>query len=130
MEDSGTGFPTYALESKRGLQTLKRIEQRFSYLYKGESFAAVLFVFLSFLVNKTYPELRLYALYSFWFSFILLEFILLQGTMYWYAKWKKLKDERISITPEHVVKRLNHLKKLNVIWMIVTPILFIYFIYS
>lgn len=45
--------------------------------------------------------------------------------MYWYAKWKKLKDERISITPEHVVKRLNHLKKLNVIWMIVTPILFI-----
>lgn len=98
---------------------------RLSYLYKGELFATIMFVFLGFIVNRTYPELRLYSLYSFWFSFVLLEFLLLQGTVYWYAKWKRLKTEKISITPIQIVKRFKGLGKWNITWILVTPVAFI-----
>lgn len=74
------------------------IEKRLSYLYKGELFAVINFVPLSFLINTVYPKLYLYSLSSFWISFLLLEFLLLQGTVYWYVKRKRLKREKTSIT--------------------------------
>ncbi|MER1987397.1 MAG: general stress protein [Solibacillus sp.] len=102
----------------------KKLEKRLSYLYTGESFAIVMFVFLSYLLNITYPELRLYSLYSFWVSFFLLEFLLLQGTVYWYAKWKRLKRENTPRTPIHVVRKLKSLEKINIGLIIVSLIMF------
>lgn len=102
----------------------ERLEKRLSYLYRGESFAIILFVFLSFQLNIAYPELRLYSLYSFWVSFFLLEFLLLQGTVYWYAKRKRLKRENTSRTPVHVVRKLKHLEKINIGLIIVSLVMF------
>ncbi|WP_028400604.1 hypothetical protein [Ectobacillus panaciterrae] len=90
------------------------IEKRLSYLYKGELFAVINFVFLSCLINYVYPKLHLYSLYSFWISFLFLEFLLLQGTVYWYVKRKRLKREKTSITPVWVVQRLKTLRKVNI----------------
>lgn len=104
----------------------KRVEKRLSYLYTGESMAVVSFIIVSFLLNKAYPQLKLYSLASFWFSFILLEFLLVQGSVYWHAKWKRLKKENKSVTPVSLVKRLKKLKKCNIGLMIVSPIIFVF----
>ena len=90
------------------------LENRFEHLYKGESFALILFVPLSYLIHYTYPNLQLYSLFSFWISFFLLEFILIQGVYYWYSKWKRLKTENKSITPTKTVRLLEKAKKINI----------------
>lgn len=94
-------------------------------LYTGESAAMLMFILTSFIVDKAYPQLKLYYLASFWFSFFLLEFLLVQGSMYWYAKWKRLKDENISLTPIKMVQRLKKLQKWNIAVIILAPIVFV-----
>ncbi|WP_141430637.1 general stress protein [Bacillus sp. 03113] len=102
-----------------------KIEKRLSYLYTGESFSVISFMILSFILNKVFTHLHLYSLYSFWISFFLLELLLVQGTMYWYAKWKRLKIENTAITPTHIVHRLKRIKKWNIGLMLITPLLFV-----
>lgn len=104
----------------------KYLEKRFVHLYSGELTSLILFIFLSFLVNRIYPHLQIYSLYSFWMSFIFLEILLLQGTIYWYAKYKRLKTEKTSVTPISIVKILYHAKKINIIIMLVSLVMFIF----
>ncbi|MGG3805434.1 general stress protein [Metabacillus fastidiosus] len=101
------------------------LEKRFHYLFTGESFAVIMFIFLSFLLNKVYPSLKLYSLYSFWCSFFLLEFLLVQGSIYWYSKWNRLRKENISVTPVRVVQWLVRIKRWNIWLIIVIPVSFI-----
>ncbi|MEC2055978.1 general stress protein [Peribacillus psychrosaccharolyticus] len=101
------------------------MEKRLEYLYKGESFAIVMFVFLSYVVNKVYPELHLYSLLSFWMSFFLLEFLLLQGAAYWCAKLNMLKRKNSSETPVHIVRKLKSLEKFTIGLFIVSLVLFV-----
>lgn len=100
------------------------LQKRLSYLYSGELSSIIMFVFVSYLVNYAYPTLQLYSLYSFWVSFILLECLLLQGTIYWHAKLKRLKNENTSITPIKIVRQLHSLKTLNIVMIITTIIAF------
>jgi hypothetical protein len=104
----------------------KGIEKRLTYLYTGESMAIVGFMIVSFLLNKAYPQLQLYSLYSFWVSFFLLEFLLVQGSMYWYLKWRRLKNENTSVTPIIVVQRLKKVHKWNIGLIIVAPFMFVF----
>ncbi|MFY0757289.1 general stress protein [Metabacillus dongyingensis] len=100
----------------------KKLEKRLTYLYSGELASIILFVFVSYLLNRAYPSLQLYSLYSFWVSFLLLEFLLLQGTIYWYTKLKGLRSENTSITPIRTVRQLQRLKNLNMVLIIVSII--------
>ncbi|MCM3112843.1 general stress protein [Lederbergia lenta] len=102
-----------------------KLESRLKYLFTGERFALILFIPLSYLINFTYPYLQLYTLYSFWISFFLLEFILIQGTYYWYAKWKGLITENKSVTPIETVRILRKAKVINVVIIIFSIILFV-----
>lgn len=96
----------------------RTLEKRFSYLYTGELFSVITFIFTSYLLNYAYPTLHLYSLNSFWVSFLLLEFILLQGVIYWYVKWKRLKKEKTSVTPIRIIQYLKILKKINIAFII------------
>ncbi|MEK3796829.1 general stress protein [Peribacillus sp. FSL H8-0477] len=89
------------------------MEKRLEYLYKGESFAILMFVFTSYVINHVYPELRLYSLFSFWVSFFLLEFLLLQGAAYWYAKLKMVKRKNTSDHSFPLVLKLKRLEKVT-----------------
>jgi len=91
------------------------IENRLKFLYSGELAAVISFVILSVLINQNYPDLKLYSLFSFWTAFLLLEFLLLQGTMYWYTKLKRFRNEKTFITPEKVVYKLIKLRKINLL---------------
>lgn len=102
----------------------KKLENRLKYLYSGELASIIIFVLVSYLINRAYPNLQLYSLYSFWVSFFLLEFLLLQGTIYWYTKLKRLRNENTSITPIQTVRQLQHLKKMNIVLIITSIIVF------
>lgn len=102
----------------------KTLENRLAYLYSGELFSIIMFVPTSYLINYAFPNLQLYSLYSFWVSFILLEFLLLQGTIYWYVKLKRLRNENSPITPTKVVRQLHSLKIVNMIIIVITIIVF------
>lgn len=101
-----------------------KLEKRFFYLYTGEAMAAVIFFIISFIWNKVFAHLHLYSLYSFWISFFLLEFLLFQGSVYWFAKWKRLKKENTAITPAYIVQRLKNIKKWNTLFIIISPFMF------
>lgn len=102
----------------------KTLENRLAYLYLGELFSIITFVPTSYLINYAFPNLQLYSLYSFWVSFILLEFLLLQGTIYWYVKLKRIRNENNPITPIQVVRQLHSLKTVNMIIIMTTIIVF------
>ena len=101
------------------------LERRFKYLYTGERFAIILLVPLGFLIHYEYPNLQLNSLLSFWASFFLLVFILIQGTYYWHSKWKRLITENKSITPIRTVRLLKKMKVINVGIIIFSIILFV-----
>lgn len=92
-----------------------QLEKRFKYLYSGEGVALVCFIPLSYLIDYTFPNLQLYRLFSFWVSFFLLEFILVQGMVYWYIKWSRLKKENTLSAPADVIKWFARLQKVNVV---------------
>ncbi|MFK2825327.1 general stress protein [Bacillus sp. B190/17] len=102
----------------------KKLEKRLTYLYSGELISVILFIFVSYLLNRAYPSLQLYSLYSFWVSFLFLEFLLLQGTIYWYLKLQRLRIENTSISPIRIVRQLQYFKKLNMVLIIVSIIVF------
>ncbi|HWI49282.1 MAG TPA: general stress protein [Rummeliibacillus sp.] len=97
----------------------KSLEKRFSYLYTGELISAILFIFLSYFFNSMYPQFHLYSLYSFWFSFILLELLLFQGAYYWYVKWKRIRTENKLNTPFIIVRKFKLFKTLNTALLLV-----------
>lgn len=74
---------------------------------------------------RVYPQLQLFSLYSFWISFFLLEFLLIQGSVYWFVKWKRLRKENTSVTPLHMVQRFKRIKKWNIGFIIVSPFIFV-----
>ncbi|AMM95736.1 general stress protein (plasmid) [Peribacillus simplex] len=102
----------------------KLLEKRLAYLYKGERNAIIVFIVISYLYNFVFPSIQLYSLFSFWTSFLLLEFILLQGTIYWYKKWNRLRKENTPITPIQTVKQLRRLKKINIILIAISLLAF------
>ncbi|KAF0823049.1 hypothetical protein KIS1582_3195 [Cytobacillus firmus] len=77
------------------------------------------------MVNYAYPDLHLYSLFSFWSSFLLLEFLLLQGSIYWFVKWKRLKKENTAAAPIRLIKQLRAIKKWNIAIIIIIPAAFI-----
>ena len=102
----------------------KTLENRLAYLYSGELFSIITFIPTSYLINYAFPNLHLYSLYSFWISFILLAFLLLQGTIYWYVKLKRLRKGNNPTTPIRVVRQLHSLKTVNMIIIVITIIVF------
>ncbi len=98
----------------------KKLLKRFLYLFTGEILSVIVFLVLIFLLEKSYPQLRLYSLTFFWSSFFLLDFLLVQGSMYWFGKWKILKKENSTVTPVRVIKGFKNLKKLNICLLIVS----------
>ncbi|MFP7486289.1 general stress protein [Priestia filamentosa] len=109
-----------------------RMEKRLSYLFTGETASIIMFPIISAVWFWSYPEMKMYTLLSFWFSFFLLEFLLLQGSLYWRYKLKLLRKEDISVTPAQVIHRLKVMKKVNGGLFLISPLIFAidFFIWS
>ncbi|WP_019394563.1 hypothetical protein [Priestia filamentosa] len=102
-----------------------RMERRLSYLISGETFAIIMFPIIYAVSFFAYQDLKLHFLFSFWLSFFLLEFILLQGSLYWRVKLKQLKKESSIILPQRVVRTLQVLETANGGLLLLTLLFFV-----
>lgn len=100
----------------------KHVEKRFLSLFTGEAVALTLFIFVSYLWNKAFPTYKLYSLPSFWMSFLFLEFLLVQGSIYWFVKWRRYKKENTFTTPIETVRVYKKMQKVNIVLMVICPI--------
>ncbi|MBD8005047.1 general stress protein [Bacillus norwichensis] len=97
---------------------MKGLEKRLVYLFTGEFFAVVVFTFV-YIFYSVNPSNS----YSLLYVFFILNFILLQGSFYWFIKWKRLKIKE-NILP-NLNKLLSILKKINLTLLYVAPVIFL-----
>ncbi|CAM3989939.1 general stress protein [Mesobacillus zeae] len=98
----------------------ENLKERLKYLYTGEGFSIILFIFCAYSWYLVFPDMELHTLFSFWLSFFILEFILLQGFLYWYVKYRRLMMTGCSLTPEWLIRLLKTCKRINIILLSVT----------
>ncbi|WP_226671099.1 hypothetical protein [Metabacillus litoralis] len=98
----------------------KKIEKKLFSLMFGEFFALIMFAILWILYIYIFEQFE-QALTS-WdniYAFALLEFILLQGSIYWYLKWKKVKDNKGYNLTLSQIQIFQWLKRFNVILIMI-----------
>src|SRR5690625_1664961 len=95
----------------------KDVNNRIVYLFTGEIAAVVVFTFMYFYYFRSNHSLSLiHALF-------ILNFILLQGSFYWFIKWKRLKDKR-TILP-NLYQLFIILKRVNLMLICLMPLMLI-----
>ncbi|MBB4824969.1 signal transduction histidine kinase [Sporosarcina luteola] len=98
---------------------MKGLKNRLVYLFTGEFFAMVTFV----LVYIYFYHFSSNHSYSLLYMIFVLNFILLQGSFYWFIKWKGLKNKRIVVS--NIYKFFSVLKKLNLILVCIAALILI-----
>ncbi|WNF24676.1 hypothetical protein [Mesobacillus jeotgali] len=92
----------------------KRVKKKLVSLYTGELFAvfifALMWVLYILLFEWSVPYL---TSYSSLYAFILLEFILLQGSYYWYLKLKQIQNHELVLLPDRQLRTFANLKRVN-----------------
>ena len=98
----------------------QKVEKKLFNLFTGELTATILFFIVWILYLRTYDwgPAYLEALPTI-YAIFLLEFILLQGSCYWYLKWRQVKQKDFSHLPVKQLKVFAFFKRLNLLLIIV-----------
>lgn len=94
----------------------KRVKRKLFHLYTGELMATVIFAVLwvSFLMQHDWTDSYLTS-FSSVYAFVLLEFILLQGSLYWFLKWKRAKENDYAHLPYTQLRIFLFFKRINLL---------------
>ena len=92
----------------------KKMKKKFLSLWTGEFTATILFalVWMQYLALFEWADSYLSS-FSTLYAFALLEFILLQGSYYWFLKWKQLKRKDYSHLSYGQLRLFSWFKKMN-----------------
>ncbi|MGN7298688.1 hypothetical protein [Ferdinandcohnia sp. SAFN-114] len=97
-----------------------RAQKKLFSLWTGELSAAILFAVLWLLYIPTFEWSANYLItIPHLFAFCMLEYILFQGSYYWYLKWKRVKQGKSSSLPESYLTRFRFFKKSNLVLLVV-----------
>ncbi|WP_394217645.1 hypothetical protein [Halobacillus trueperi] len=90
----------------------KELESKFFRLFTGEGVALALFflMYIFMLERLAVMQAFLFTPLSL-FCFFLLEWILLQGTVYWYLKWKRVSRKKKTALHDSQYGRFAKLKR-------------------
>ncbi|MEM4992376.1 hypothetical protein WKH56_07545 [Priestia sp. SB1] len=104
----------------------KNIEKKYYRLFTGELSATIVFaaIWIMFLMRKSEINAFLTSYYSV-YAFVLLEFVLFQGSLYWYLKLKQARKNSFSKLPDSTLRVFNICKKLNLLLFMIGAILLI-----
>ena len=94
----------------------KGLEKRLVSLFTGELAAIIAFNFVFF-----YRSLNPNNSYTLIYVFFILNFILLQGSFYWFVKWRMLKSKKVIFTS--LQKFLIVFKRINLTLIYMAPII-------
>jgi len=88
-----------------------KVKKKLLHLYTGELAATIVFaiVWLAFFQQYDWAKITVYTAYA----FALLEFILLQGTYYWYLKYNQIKQSDYGPLPHSKLRIFKRLKTIN-----------------
>ncbi|WP_456364440.1 hypothetical protein [Priestia aryabhattai] len=103
-----------------------KIKKKYFTLFTGELSATIVFaaIWIMFLMRKSEINTFLTSYYSV-YAFVLLEFVLLQGSLYWYLKLKQARKNSFNNLPDSTLRVFNVCKKLNLLLFITGAILLI-----
>ncbi|USG67162.1 hypothetical protein NDK47_07695 [Brevibacillus ruminantium] len=106
----------------------KKIQGKLFRLCAGEFFAAVMFpvLWIMYLQIIEWTEPYLTSIPSI-YAFVLLEFILLQGSLYWFLKWKQAKQGNFYRLPNRQLCIFVWCKRVN---FLLIGIGFLFFFYQ
>jgi hypothetical protein len=109
----------------------KRVKKKLVSLYTGELFAVFTFALIWLLYIQLFEwSVPYLTSYSSLYSFALLEFILLQGSYYWYLKLKQFQVSDFTDLPAQKLKTFMCFKWLNSVLILIGMFILIYQIYS
>lgn len=109
----------------------KKLSTKFFNLFFGELSATILFalVWVEFIYMVDWAGIYLTSGYTI-AAFILLEFILLQGSFYWYVKWKQAKRGEMQPLSEPLRLVFLFCKRINLFLVASGLVLFVYLIFT
>jgi hypothetical protein len=109
----------------------KRVRRKLFSLYTGEMFAAFTFALMWLLYIQLFAwSVPYLTSFSSLYAFALLEFILLQGSYYWYLKLKQIKRNDFSNLPSRRLRTFEFFKRMNSWFILIGFFIFIYQITS
>ncbi|MBT2659994.1 hypothetical protein J7E35_02885 [Bacillus sp. ISL-45] len=95
-----------------------KLNKKLASLYKGELFAVFTFALMWILYIQLFEwSVPYLTSYSSLYAFVLLEFILLQGSYYWYLKLKQVQQNDFTALPNGQLRTFANFKRLNS-WLI------------
>jgi len=91
-----------------------KVKRKLFGLWTGELTAALLFAALWIGYLNGFSHLTFYlTTFSSVYAFIILEFILLQGSLYWFMKWRRVSQKEDSHLPSSYIQLFLLFKKMN-----------------
>ncbi|WMX53821.1 hypothetical protein [Peribacillus sp. R9-11] len=104
----------------------KKVEKKLYNLMFGEFSALIMFAFIWVIYIYILDKFDHYltSMQNI-YAFILLEFILLQGSIYWYLKWRKVKDNKSYNLSDSQLYIFLWLRRINVFLLCLGFIIFL-----
>ncbi|WDW07788.1 hypothetical protein [Priestia aryabhattai] len=91
-----------------------KVKRKLFGLWTGELTAALLFAALWIECLNEFSHLAFYlTTFSSVYAFIILEFILFQGSLYWFMKWRRVSQKEDSHLPSSYIQLFLLFKKMN-----------------
>ena len=91
-----------------------KVKRKLFGLWTGELTAALVFAALWIGYLNEFSHLDFYLpTFSSVYAFIILEFILFQGSLYWFMKWKRVRRKEDSHLPSRYIQLFLLFKKMN-----------------
>jgi len=96
-----------------------KIKRKLFGLWTGELTAALVFaaLWVGYLNEFSYLSFYL-TTFSSVYAFMILEFILFQGSLYWFMKWKRVRRKEDSHLPSSYIQLFLLFKKMNKILLV------------
>lgn len=98
----------------------QKVKRKLVSLYTGELFAIFTFAIIWIIYIKLFEwSIPYLGAFSSIYAFGLLEFILMQGSYYWYLKLQQLKQGNLSRLPAKKLKLFSFFKKMNAFFIFI-----------
>ena len=107
----------------------KKANRKLFNLFTGELMATILFAALWLLYIQQKIGTAYLTSFPPIYAFALLEFILLQGSTYWFLKWKQAKQKKYGQLPYSQLRIFLLFKKTNFVLIVIGALVSVYQIY-
>ena len=105
----------------------EKVKGKLFSLFTGELFSTIMFAVLWMMYNQFFEWTEPYlTTFSSLYAFVLLELILLQGSFYWFLKWKQVRRKDYSRLSDCTLRLYVFFKRLNLFFIALGLLFMIY----